>query len=66
MTDREIKLLDQAYKDARLAARNSQASAKIQLDRIKKFSKDLAKGTPEEIVKNTKSYTAQFLKKELS
>ena len=47
MTDREIKLLDKAYKDARLAARNSQASAKIQLDRIKKFSKDLAKGTPE-------------------
>jgi excinuclease ABC subunit A len=26
----------------------------------------VAKGTPEEIVKNTKSYTAQFLKKELS
>jgi hypothetical protein len=47
MTDREIKLLDKAYKDARLAARNSQASAKIQLDRIKRFSKDLAKGTPE-------------------
>jgi hypothetical protein len=47
MTDREIKLLDKAYKDARLAARNSQASAKIQLDRIKKFPKDLAKGTPE-------------------
>jgi hypothetical protein len=47
MTDREIKLLDKAYKDARLAARNSQASAKIQLDRIKRFPKDLAKGTPE-------------------
>ena len=26
----------------------------------------VAKGTPEEIVKNTKSYTAQFLKKEIS
>jgi excinuclease ABC subunit A len=25
----------------------------------------VAKGTPEEIVKNKKSYTAQFLKKEL-
>jgi excinuclease ABC subunit A len=26
----------------------------------------VAKGTPEEIIKNKKSYTAQFLKKELS
>jgi excinuclease ABC subunit A len=26
----------------------------------------VAKGTPEEIIKNTNSYTAQFLKKELS
>jgi excinuclease ABC subunit A len=25
----------------------------------------VAKGTPEEIIKNNKSYTAQFLKKEL-
>jgi excinuclease ABC subunit A len=25
----------------------------------------VAKGTPEEIIKNKKSYTAQFLKKEL-
>ena len=25
----------------------------------------IAKGTPEEVVKNKKSYTAQFLKKEL-
>jgi hypothetical protein len=47
ITDKEIKLLDKAFSDARLASRNAAASAKIQLDRIKKFPKDLAKGTPE-------------------
>jgi len=46
ITDREIKLLDKAYADARLATRNSKTSAKIQQDKIKRFAKDLAKGTP--------------------
>jgi excinuclease ABC subunit A len=31
----------------------------------KKGGEVIAKGTPEEIIKNKKSYTAQFLKKEL-
>jgi hypothetical protein len=46
MTDREIKLLDKAYADARLATRNSKTSAKIQQDKITRFPKDLAKDTP--------------------
>ena len=32
----------------------------------KNGGKVVAKGTPEEIIKNKKSYTAKFLKKELS
>jgi peptidoglycan hydrolase-like protein with peptidoglycan-binding domain len=47
MTDREIKLLDQAFANARQAARNSKTAAKVQLDRIKKFPKDFQKGTPQ-------------------
>jgi hypothetical protein len=47
ISDKEIKLLDKAFLDARQAARNSKTSAKIQLDRIKKFPKGFAKGTPE-------------------
>jgi len=46
ITDREIKLLDKAYADARLATRNSKTSAKIQQDKITRFAKDLAEGTP--------------------
>lgn len=47
MTDKEIKLLDKAFIDARQAARNAQAAAKNQLNRIKKFPKDFKKGTPQ-------------------
>jgi hypothetical protein len=47
MTDKEIKLLDKAFADARSAARNSKTAAKVQLDRIKKFPKDFQKGTPQ-------------------
>jgi hypothetical protein len=47
MTDKEIKLLDQAFTNARSAARNSKTAAKVQLDRIKKFPKDFQKGTPQ-------------------
>jgi len=47
MTDKEIKLLDKAFSDARSASRNAKAAAKIQLDRIKKFPKDFQEGTPQ-------------------
>jgi peptidoglycan hydrolase-like protein with peptidoglycan-binding domain len=47
MTDKEIKLLDKAFSDARSASRNAKAAAKVQLDRIKKFPKDFQKGTPQ-------------------
>jgi hypothetical protein len=46
ITDREIKLLDKAFADARLAAGNAKTAAKIQLDLMKKFPKDFQKGTP--------------------
>ena len=47
MTDKEIKLLDKAFSDARSATRNAKAAAQNQLNRIKKFPKDFAKGTPQ-------------------
>jgi len=47
MTDKEIKLLDKAFSDARSASRNAKAAAKVQLDRIKKFPKDFQEGTPQ-------------------
>ena len=47
ITDKEIKLLDKAFIDARQAARNSKAAAQNQLNRIKKFPKDFQKGTPQ-------------------
>jgi hypothetical protein len=46
MTDKEIKLLDKAFSDARSASRNAKAAAQNQLNRIKKFPKDFQKGTP--------------------
>jgi hypothetical protein len=48
-TDKEIKLLDKALSAAALASRNAATSAKIQSDKIKKFPKFYAKGTPEGI-----------------
>ena len=47
ITDKEIKLLDKAFTDARQASRNSKAAAQNQLNRIKKFPKDFQKGTPQ-------------------
>ena len=47
MTDKEIKLLDKAFSDARLASRNAATAAKIIVDRIKKFPKDFQEGTPQ-------------------
>jgi len=47
ITDKEIKLLDKAFTDARQAARNSKTAAQNQLNRIKKFPKDFQKGTPQ-------------------
>ena len=47
ITDNEIKVLDRAFSDARSAARNAKAAAKIVSDRIKKFPKDFQKGTPQ-------------------
>ena len=47
MTDKEIKLLDKAFSDARSASRNAKAAAQNQLNRIKKFPKDFQKGTPQ-------------------
>ena len=47
ITDKEIKLLDKAFIDARQASRNSKAAAQNQLNRIKKFPKDFQKGTPQ-------------------
>lgn len=47
ITEKEIKLLDKAFIDARQAARNSKAAAQNQLNRIKKFPKDFQKGTPQ-------------------
>jgi hypothetical protein len=47
MTDKEIKLLDKAFSDARSASRNAKTAAKVQLDRIKKFPKDFQEGTPQ-------------------
>ena len=47
MTDKEIKLLDKAFTDARQASRNSATAAKIIVDRIKKFPKDFQEGTPQ-------------------
>lgn len=46
ITDKEIKLLDKAFIDARQASRNSKAAAQNQLNRINKFPKDFQKGTP--------------------
>jgi hypothetical protein len=47
ITDKEIKLLDKAFTDARLASRNAATAAKIIVDRIKKFPKDFQEGTPQ-------------------
>jgi len=47
ITDKEIKLLDKAFTDARQAARNSKTAAQNQLNRINKFPKDFQKGTPQ-------------------
>jgi peptidoglycan hydrolase-like protein with peptidoglycan-binding domain len=47
ITDKEIKLLDKAFTDARQASRNSKAAAQNQLNRINKFPKDFQKGTPQ-------------------
>jgi hypothetical protein len=47
MTDKEIKLLDKAFSDARSASRNAATAAKIIVDRIKKFPKDFQEGTPQ-------------------
>jgi hypothetical protein len=47
ITDNEIKVLDKAFSDARLAARNAKTAAKVISDRIKKFPKDFQKGTPQ-------------------
>lgn len=47
MTDKEIKLLDKAFTDARQASRNAATAAKIIVDRIKKFPKDFQEGTPQ-------------------
>lgn len=47
ITDKEIKLLDKAFTDARQASRNSATAAKIIVDRIKKFPKDFQEGTPQ-------------------
>jgi len=47
MTDKEIKLLDKAFSDARSASRNAKAAAQNQLNRMKKFPKDFQKGTPQ-------------------
>jgi hypothetical protein len=47
ITDREIKLLDKAFSDARSASRNAKAAAQNQLNRIKKFPKDFQEGTPQ-------------------
>jgi hypothetical protein len=51
MTDKEIKLLDKAFSDARQISRDSKTRTKIQLDRIKfqidRFSKTFQPGTPE-------------------
>jgi hypothetical protein len=45
-TNKEIQALDKAFVEARRAARNSKTAAKVQLDRIKKFSKEFQQGTP--------------------
>jgi len=47
MTDKEIKLLDKAFSDARSASRNAKTAAKVISDRIKKFPKDFQEGTPQ-------------------
>jgi peptidoglycan hydrolase-like protein with peptidoglycan-binding domain len=47
MTDKEIKILDEAFSDARSASRNAATAAKIIVDRIKKFPKDFQEGTPQ-------------------
>ena len=46
ITDKEIKLLNTAFINARQASRNSKAAAQNQLNRINKFPKDFQKGTP--------------------
>ena len=47
MTEKEIKLLDKAFIDARQAARNAKTSVKVQLDRINRFPKEFQEGTPQ-------------------
>lgn len=47
MTDKEIKILDKAFSDARSASRNAATAAKVLVDRIKKFPKDFQEGTPQ-------------------
>jgi hypothetical protein len=47
MTDKEIKLLNKAFLDARQVARNAKTSVKVQLDKINKFPQEFKKGTPQ-------------------
>lgn len=47
VTDKEIKLLNTAFLDARQVARNAKTAAQNQLDRINRFPKDFQKGTPQ-------------------